>query len=86
MYLYKSITGSVVNIGPYVISAHTGIDSLDKIPELDAEVGNLLSVEEIGVVEFVKEVVTEEVAKVEKAVTEEVTKVVANLKKFIKKE
>lgn len=47
-YLYKSTTGSVVNIGPYVISAHTGMESELKIPELEAEVGKTLSVVVLG--------------------------------------
>ncbi len=43
-YLYKSTTGTTVNIGSYVISIF-GLELDERVAELDAEVGISLSID-----------------------------------------
>lgn len=60
MYLYVPIGGRSIVINNYTISS-TGMQFSEKIPELDAELGNLLTLTSLVVpVELVEELVVEE--------------------------
>lgn len=53
-YVYKSATGSTLNIGSYVVS-QTGMYAEEPIPLLDAEIGGMIIRESDLVVEPVVE-------------------------------